>query len=113
MISKIRYFFFQTKLFTKISIIYYKFKISFLKIDNDLKVMLEDFFCFDVNKISKLWLHLLYIHLKRFKNISNNDFDLYSNHIFKNITHVSDTDIKSGLRQNGSYHINPHQLRSV
>lgn len=56
MISKIRYFFFQTKLFTKISIIYYKFKISFLKIDNDLKVMLEDFF-FDVNKISKLCIN--------------------------------------------------------
>ena len=86
MISKIRYFFFRTKIVTKISIIYYKFKISSLKIDNDLKVMLEDFFCFDVNKISKLWLHLLYEHIKRLENISNNDFDSYNKYIFKNYT---------------------------
>ena len=91
MISKIRYFFFQTKIVTKISIIYYKFRISFLKIDNDLKVMLEDFFCFDVNKISKLWLHLLYAHLKKLEIISNDDFNLYSKYIFVNYTLRFDT----------------------
>jgi putative sugar O-methyltransferase len=62
-----------------------------LKIDNDLKVMLEDFFFFDVNKISKLWLHLLYAHIKRFENISNNDFDSYNKYIFKNYTLRFDT----------------------
>jgi len=47
---------FSIKIFLqkKILINYLKFKISFLKIDNDLKVMLKNFFRFDVNKVSRL-----------------------------------------------------------
>ena len=78
--------FFKKKISKKILINYLKFKISFLKIDNDLRVMVKDFFRFDVNKVSKLWLYLLYAHLERLENIKNKNFKLYSKVIFKNYT---------------------------
>jgi hypothetical protein len=79
---------FSIKIFLqkKILINYLKFKIIFLKIDNDLKVMLKDFFRFDANKVSRLWLYLLYDHLKRLENIEYNNFNLYNKRIFKNYT---------------------------
>ena len=78
--------FFLKKIPKKILINYLKFKISFLKIDNDLRVMVKDFFRFDANKVSRLWLYLLYEHLKRLENIEYNNFNLYNKKIFRHYT---------------------------
>ena len=48
--------------------------------------MVKDFFRFDVNKVSKLWLYLLYAHFEKLENINNNNFKLYSKRIFRNYT---------------------------
>ena len=63
--------------------VYYSVYLNFLKIDKSLKQMVFDFLKNDYHKISNLWLHLMFVHLKRIEKLGD-DYKELNKHIYKN-----------------------------